>query len=101
MTAEDDLCHMVTMILCFVMCFVLPIITTIKNTSVLYAIAILICLIYLVTLCIVLYCVCNCAPNNNNPLDAEESLDLPTDAIVIIINPSNNIQVGTESKINL
>ena len=103
MSAEGEVCHMVTMIICFVVCFLLPLIANIKDKNVLYGLAIFICSIYFFTLCTVLFCVCNsdCLPRKNEEEQDENSEDTLPDTTeisveIIIINPSNEMKIGLE-----
>ena len=98
---QDDVCHLVCMIVCCLCCFVLPILSNVRDTKVLYALAIVICLIYLSTLCVVMYCVCReCVCLSDEECDEVGEVapvSVPVHVVpvhVMIVNPNNDVKVG-------
>jgi len=94
---QDDVCQLVCMIVCCLCCFVLPILSNVRDTKVLYALAIVICLIYLSTLCVVMYCVCSecVCLSDDEECDEVEAVDV-VPVHVIIVDANNDVKVGCE-----
>lgn len=90
----DDVCHLVCMIICCLLCFLLPLVSTIRDTKVLYALAICLCLLYLSLFFLVVYCVW--CPTKKLPEVVPEESDAtePEFVHVVIVNPGNDVKVG-------
>lgn len=82
----------------------LPILSNVRDTKVLYALAIVICLIYLSTLCVVMYCVCSecvclACHWHRDEVGEVAPVSVPVDVVpvhVIIVDANNDIKVGCE-----
>lgn len=91
---QDDVCQLVCMIVCCLCCFVLPILSNVRDTKVLYALAIVICLIYLSCL---MYCVCSECVCSSNDEECEEVEAVDVRPVhVIIVDANNDVKVGCE-----